>query len=200
MDFYDIHEQNKYSITVSKPEKVEELSDAFITQEELETLTGGSFWPHHTSNARTYLLNAVIEADVQELANKLDASGKKTLLIEDEDLLEVLKNNIPLAMFTPSTNEYARRGNRICYARKYKRKKKRATQGDVRAMWNMFTYAFHDKYGAWPPYTPGHQRSCALFKAFKDIVGWKRMRKHARDKENVKFYRQIWDNPEEYIS
>ena len=198
MEFYDIHDQNKYQITISKPENMEELSDLFVTQEEFKDLIGDNFW-YHDNSPRTITLKSVVENEVKEWADKLEASGNKTLRIEDEELLDILKQG-HLSDFTPGTDKYGRHGDRICYARRYKRVKKRATQGDVRNLWSYLQHGFRQKYGCYPSHIPMYKRGLTMFKAFKKIVGWRRVRAEIKDKEYVKFIRQIWNNPEEFIN
>lgn len=197
MEFYDIHEQTKYKITISKPEKMEELSDLFITKDELDDALGKHSYYFTGNNERTLLLNSVIASAVDEWGAKLDESGKKTLIIEDEELLDVLKEHY-VSDFDIS-GRYGRHGDRICYARRYKRKKTKPTQGDVRLLWNYLMYGFRDKFGCYPSHIPLYDRHLSMFNAYKKIVGWRLVRKQICDKTVVKFFRQIWDNPGEFI-
>ena len=196
MEFYDIHEQTPYQITVSKPENMEDLSDLFITGDELQDLVGRHSYV--SDKHSTIILSGVITAAVKELTEKLEASNKKTIRIDDEELLEVLKENY-LSAFTPQDSGFGRHGNTICYTRRYKRKKHTATQGDVTMMWSYLSYAFRNKFDTFPTHIPRYDRTINMFKAFKSIVGWRRVRTCIHDKKTVKFFRQIWDNPEEYI-
>lgn len=200
MKFYDIHEQTKYQVVVSRPENAEDLSDLFLTEEELLDMVGENYYLGNIgNNPRTITLNSVITADVKKWTDKLEESGKKTLRIEDEDLLEVLKQGY-ITNYTSGDDRFGRHGDRICYARRYKRVKKKATQGDVRNLWiHVFQCAFRSKYGCYMPHIPTYDRHLSLFKAMKDILGWRRCRKFMGSREDAKFYRQIWDNPEEFI-
>lgn len=196
MEFYDIVDQSDYQITVTKPEKVEDLSDMFITEEELRDMIGYNF-SIYGHEPRKIVLKKFVENEVQKWIDKLEASGKRTLLIEDQELLDVLKDGW-LCDYA-GTDKYGRHGDRICFARRYKRVKKKPTKSDVRDFWcHYFPSAFRDKYGCYPPHTPTYNRSVALFKAFKAIVGWRRIRSLVTD-HNAKFIRQIWDNPQEYM-
>lgn len=196
MDFYDIHEQTAYAVKVSKPENMEDLSDLFITEEELTDIVGRN--PFVGNHPVTITLKGVIEAEVKKLTDKLEASSKKTIPIDNEELLEVLKTGY-LSDYTPGCDLYGRHGDRICYARRYKRKKHKATQGDVKQLWDTFQYAFKDKYGCYPSHIPRYDRHLPMFRAWQKIIGWRRVRTHIHNKDTLKFYRQIWDNPEEYI-
>ena len=197
MDFYNIHDQTDYKITISKPESVEDLSDLFVTKDELEDIVGRGFYVYSTGPV-TFTLKKTVEREVRKWADKLDGSKKKSILIEDQELLDVLKGG-HVTDYTPDTTEYGRHGDRLCYARRYKREKTRATQGDVSSLWSTFSRAFKEKFGCYPSHIPRYDRHPTHFKAWKKILGWKVVRQCIYDKESAKFYRQIWDNPEEYI-
>ena len=195
--FYDVLAQTKYSITISRPDKVEELSDMFITKEELDALCGGNMY-FSGQGPTTRVLNAVVTTETMAWADKLVASGKKTLRIDDEDLLDVLKRGY-LSDYMDECTLYGRHGDRICYSRQFKRVKKKATQGDVTNLWRHMMYAFYDKYGCHPSHIPRYDRHIPMFKAWKKIIGWRAVRKRIGPSTNLKFYRLIWDNPEEHI-
>ena len=40
LGFYNVHEQSAYKIVVSKPENLTDISDLFISSQELKELTG----------------------------------------------------------------------------------------------------------------------------------------------------------------
>lgn len=198
MQFFDVHEQTKYRIIISKPETIDKISDDFISDDELKDLVGKNFWPPHSSEPRTYLLDNSITKELQTWADKLKASGKKTLLIEDDELLSVLKKDgCCIPDYVP---EFGRHGDRICYSRRYKRVKKKPTLTDVKEFWNrIFYHAFYTRFGAWPPYVPTYNRGLQAFKAWKKCLGWTACAKHMHDPKQKKFYRMIWDNPQEYM-
>lgn len=197
--FYDIHEQTKYKIVISRPENMEDLSDMFITSDELNDLIGKNhYYQSANSGERTLTLTSVVTAAVKEWTEKLEGSKKRTLLINDEELLDVLKSGY-FSDFIPDTTEFGRHGNRICYAKRYKRKKTKATKGDLRNLWNAFHFGFQKKHGCYPSHIPTYDRHLTMFKAYQKIVGWRAVRS-TTDKEQAKFFRQIWDNPEEYFS
>lgn len=198
MEFFDVLDQSRYSIQVSRPENVEELSDCFISKEELEELTGRCIHLYTRGKPARYLLSNTIRAEVKKWCDKLDASGKKSLPIDDEDLVCVLKDNY-LSEFTDN-DRYCRHGDRVGYSRRYVRVKKKPTQGDVRAFWiQIFPLAFRNKFGCYPPAISTYDRHLPLFNAWKKVIGWKACRKVMSDTDQVKFYKMIWDNPEEYV-
>lgn len=197
MKFFDIIEETPYKLVISRPENMEELSDLFVTEEELKELTGHSIYLHSAGIKRTILCENTIKKAVEEQISKLEASKKKTIVIDDDELLDILKHGY-LSDYT--NGEYCRRGNRLCYGRPYKRVKTKATQGDVNKLWNVFQYAFKSKFNCYPSHIPIRDRHLKMFKAWQQIVGWKRVRAACSNKEEAKFLRMIWDNPEEFIT
>jgi hypothetical protein len=197
MDFYDIQEQTKYRVVITKPKSVEDLSDLFISKDELEDLVGKHrFWAPSTSDTVcSVILRNEVTAAVERLVKKLETSKKKTIPIDDDELLEVLKMGY-VSDWTSS--DYGRHGDRLCYAKRYKRKKTKATQGDVRELWQAFALGFHKKFQTYPPHISTYDRHLSMFTAFQKIVGWRRVRS-TTTKQQAKFFRQIWDNPQEYI-
>jgi hypothetical protein len=196
MQFYDILEQTKYQIRISKPKNIEDLSDLFVSREELDELIG----PHRYINSdgeHISTMRAVVNQEIMKWGDKLIASGKKTLPIDDQDLLDVLKSGYVTDYTHPDTR-FGRHGDRICYARRYTRKKTKVTRGDVNDLWSFLFQGWYTKFKCWPAHVPRYDRSISMFKAFKKIVGWRLVRGHM-NKEYVQFYRQIWDNPEEHI-
>jgi|VirMetMinimDraft_7_1064189.scaffolds.fasta_scaffold00786_4 hypothetical protein len=198
MDFYDIHEQTKYKIVISKPKSMEDLSDLFISKDEIETLVGThrAWLPSSSDTLCIVILRSEVTAAVKRLINKLEASKKKTIPIDDDELLDVLKTGY-VSDWTDS-NKYGRHGSRFCYAKRYKRKKTKATQGDVRELWRAFAQGFYTRFRTYPPHISTYDRHLTMFTAFQEIVGWRRVRA-TTTKQQAKFFRQIWDNPKEYI-
>lgn len=196
-EFYDLHEQTKYQLVISSPRKMEDLSDLFISSDELTELIGPSYRSSRGYGERnTITLRDAVAADIKKLTDKLDASGKKSIPIDNEELLDVLKQGY-MSDFTADPT-YGRHGDRVCYTNRYQRKKHKATQSDVAALWLALQYGFKDKYDCYPSHITRWERHIGMFKAFKKIVGWRRILKHTSQPQ-TKFFRQIWDNPEEYF-
>ena len=191
MQFFDVHEHTKYMVEISRPESIDQLSDYFMSEDELKDMIGGHFYCPSTNTPRKFLCNDLITKELENWA------AKKTLIIEDEDLVDVLKTTYVSYYID---EKYGRHGNRICYARRYKRKKKKPTKGDVREFWiRIFSHAFMSKFGAWPPYFSTYDRHLSAFKAWQKVLGWKACSKHMHDPVQKKFFKMIWDNPEEYV-
>lgn len=200
MDFYDIQEQTKYKIVITKPKSMEDLSDLFISKDEIENLVGTrhrTWLPSSNDTVCSVILRSEVTAAVNQLANKLEASKKKTIPIDDDELLDVLKMGY-VSDWTEG-NKYGRHGERFCYSKRYKRKKTKATQTDVRALWQALAQGFYTRFRTYPPHITTYDRRLSMFTAFQEIVGWRRVRATTGDKEQAKFFRQIWDNPQEYF-
>ncbi len=190
--YYDVIEQSKYHIEVKMIDNLEDVSDVFYTHEEICTLTGESYISKHQ---RVIYFDDLIKKELENWSGQLEESGKKTIVIKDHELVETLKNSArSLADF--AGHKYMRRGDRIGYY--IKRKKTKATKGDLRTMWTHLEGAYHDKYTCWLPHIPGWVRTLTLFESLQDIVGYRRVRARMHE-DDVKFLRQIWYNPKEYF-
>ena len=199
--YFNVEEQSKYSVKVAAPTNMEDLSDAFITREELQQLTGnhGLYVAVNGKSAiTTVLFHTTIEAELTKYAERLDVSSHKSILIEDDELVEALKDGRARHVMDYIGRKYCRHGDRLRYFASRRRVKRNATKGDMRDFWSIFSDAFSAKYGTYLPHAPIWYRTLKLFKAYQKILGWRRCRKHM-NKDNAKFYRQVWDNPEEYI-
>ena len=192
--YYDIIEQGRYFVKVKPIEDLTEVSDVFYTFEEMQEICDGGYLSHTGMTIRHF--DSLITAELEKWAAKLDESGKKTVRITDQELVDVLKNNPNNTLSHYAGKEYMRRGDRICY---YKRRKKtKPTRGDLRTMWDVLTSGFKDKTGGYLPHIPGWCRNYALFVGLQGIVGYNTARKYFPD-DNAKFLRQIWYNPKEYF-
>ena len=200
--YYDITEQSRYGMTVTRPKKIEDLSDSFVTREELVELTGHQslYIADSPGSSTTLLFHELIKAEVTKYAERLEVSTKKSIRITDQELLEALKSQRARPMTMYSSHLYCRHGDRIKYYKARRRVKKTATKGDSSYMWSIFMNAFHNKHGTHMPFIPMWYRTLRLFKAYKKYIGWKAFRGAIRNKDQVKFFRQVWDNPEEYYS
>ncbi len=200
--YFDIQEQSRYGMIVTIPKEMSDLSDSFVTREELQDLTGNMnlYIANQPGATTTLMFHELIGAEVKKLVDQLDASDKKSVLIKDQELLDVLKNGRAYEMARYAGNEYCRHGDRIKYYKSRRRIKKTASKSDRNYMWSIFMNAFHEKYGTHMPFIPLWYRTLALFKAYKKLIGWKAFRAAINNKDQVKFFRQIWDNPEEYYS
>jgi hypothetical protein len=211
LTYYNVEHQNAYTITVSQVTSLEDLGDVFVTNEELNEL-GVSYsesiiahrlasvgLAHMKPNERLtrYTLKSSVEQALKHWRDKLIRSRKRTIVIEDQDLLAVLKDSIGVVQ-DHLGNKYCRRGDRLGYTTRYKRKQTKPTQANRTHLWEAMECGFRQKYGAWLPHCPRWMRQLNLFKAYKDCVGWRRTRQNLNS-ENAKWCRIIWDNPEEYF-
>ncbi len=189
--YYDIMDQSKYHVVVKPIEDLTEVSDNFYTYDEMNEITGGY---HSATSQRHVYFEKLMRTELEAWAAKLEASGKKSLVIDDHELVEALKmQQQPLSHYAGS--KYTRRMDRIGYYRK--RVKKRATMGDKRIMWDVLVSGWNAKYGAWLPHIPNWNRSHGLFKALQKATGYNTCRPFMPD--DYQWCRHIWYNTEEYF-
>lgn len=194
--YYNIEERDRFSISISCAKNVEDLSDNFIDSEDYRDLTGRAVY--HASGIVRNMIHSLIKSELETLMEQLVGSGKKTILIGDDELVTALKDphchNV--ADYIPG---YCRHGDRLQYSRTRRRRKTKVTKTDARDMWGIFGSAFFTKFGTHMPYVPMWYRRLTLFKVYKKLIGWRKMCGHM-ERNNIKFYREIWDNPEEHYS
>ena len=201
--YHDILSKTRYMIEIGPAVNIEDVSDEFIDSEEYRELTGNSMYGR-TAAPRTNVLHTVVKTELEMWAGKLEGCGRKSIVIDDEELVTALKHHFSSHVSDYVGETYCRHGDRLRYSVSRKRVKTKVTKTDARIMWSILHDAFHSKYGAHLPYTPVWYRRLALFNVYKKIVGWRaareRILKGHYTHSHLKFYRKIWDNPEEHYS
>jgi hypothetical protein len=210
-EYFDIVEETKYTITISKPANILELSDCFMTEEEIlerasiqqYTLRGMS-----PGTTKTIVDDEAIKRGVEHWVVELKRSGKKSIQITDQDLLDNLTTCIWSSnrnVRTITNQVYTKHGDRIL--RFVPRRKTRATRGDLRELWWDISRAWKEHVGTWTPHIPQYSQTPEFMAFFKKALGWRRVRKsmrrnydetRAQFRARVKFKRYIWDHPEEF--
>jgi hypothetical protein len=206
--FYNVIEQTRFHIKVSGViHNHEDLGDAFINLEELELLAGDNYMygMEALREPKSFFLNGSIKTSLLPYIEELEAnSKKKSVLIKDQALLDAIKSSHQ-TMSDYVGHDYGRHGNRIRYKSSLTRKQTKPLQSDKHNLWGYMTSGFYEKYDASFPYAKKWERNLELFCALKAIVGWKRTRAAMKGWERatpqqIKFYRQIWDNPKDYFN
>ncbi len=198
-EYFNVLEKTRYCMTIMKTESMADLEDSFISSDELRDLVGPTnYYMGGSPGPKMFFFHDVIEADLVKYTQRLEASGKRSIRIDDPDLVEALKDSRAKHLKEYTDENYCRHGSRIRYWSSRKRIKKAVTAGDVAQMWGIFSSAFQGKYGTYMPWPNSYNRTVALFNVFKKFTGWRACRKHMPD-NLVKWYRLIWDNPEEYL-
>lgn len=189
--YYDVVEQSKYHVTVKPIEDLADVGDTFYTHEEICELSGEKYFSQHQ---RIVYFDHLIIAELEKWADVLEGSGKKTVIMTDHELVEVLKQT-PSSLADFAGRKYMRHGDRIGYYRK--RKKKKATRGDLAIMWDVLVSGWNAKYGAWLPHIPRWNRSHGLFLALQKATGYNTCRPFMP--EDYQWCRHIWYNTKEYF-
>lgn len=186
-NLYQIESQSKYMMVITRINNIEDATDDFVTEEELDELLGEE--GHVNIYGATRRKSAIIAA-LTELRNKIVADGKRTILIKDDDLMEMFKET------GDSVSEYVdglrRVGNRLFLheANKPKAKKSHVTTLAYRVAQTVNKgnkFELEIKYAS--------QDVAAVVLLCKKLVSWDDIDFGTIDAELVGFMKEIWDNP-----
>jgi len=193
MRYYTIEAETKYYVELSGPVPIEEVTNEFVSEDELS-------YEGRYPRAGVMLRYDVIRKALDELCSKLEKSKKRTIQIKDQDLLDALCHERcePITELTGGT--FSRRKDRLCYPPK-PRKKVKPTKGDAKNLIRIAADAVYIEFGTWFPRIALVEYRAGLLLMFKKVFTWKQMRSFIprHDEKNLKFYKQIWDNPKEYL-
>ena len=86
---YNVDSQSKYGISITEIENIEDAGEHFINRSELDELGIGYIYSHN--NVHTF--DKKIKAALAILKRKIAKSGKKSCKIEDDELVDILKES-----------------------------------------------------------------------------------------------------------
>jgi hypothetical protein len=181
-------------IKLTKINNIEDAGDDFITEEELCEMLGEEY----NEDKHYYRYNviersqAIVEA-LGALIAEAKRLNKKTIIIKDNDLIEVLKRGSA----SDHVKGLRRVGNRLYLHDKKPNvpKKANVTMLAYRVQWTVnkgnkveieIKYANHD--------VPATIALCKKLVSWEDIV-WNADGYNMVDAETIGFCKQIWDNP-----
>lgn len=202
--FYNVISETEYTVEVLAVDKIEDVSNNFMTREELQEKVGPEvyLYEYKPYTQQHYRLDQKIKDALKYWANKLEASGKASIVIDDEDLLSFLRSSYYRVQDFLS-DDFARRKNKLTYnvRRRRKKIKTKPSKSDARHFWYALEHAFRITHGVYPGYIKARERTAKLFIALSPTIGWKAFRSclKAKDTETIKFYRMIWNKPQEYF-
>lgn len=87
MKMYNVEVQTKYHLEVERIDNIEDAGEAFMTEEEIQEITGKDYISHTT------YFDKKIKAEIQKLVNKIKKSTANSCKIEDDELVEMFKNS-----------------------------------------------------------------------------------------------------------
>lgn len=198
MELFTIQTQSKYMLVMNHIANIEDATDDFMTAEELCEIMGEEYnekrsYYHHFSG-RTLRREAIKEA-LSALVCEIREKGKKTILIKDEELMDVFKEGYTVSEFVEGLR---RVGNRLFLHEKKPNapKKSNVTTLAYRVQrtvnkGNKFEieikYANHD--------VPATIALCKKLVSWEDILWVDEHYNNGIDEEVIGFCKQIWDNP-----
>lgn len=186
-NLYQISTQTPYMMVITKIANIEDATDDFVTEEELDELLGDG----HINYYGLTIRKPAIIAALTELRNKIVADGKRTILIKDDDLMEMFKES------GHSVSDFVdglrRVGNRLFLheAKKPTAKKSHVTILAYRVAQTINKgnkFEIDIKYAA--------QDVAAVILLCQKLVSWDDIDfGNIDDAETIGFMKEIWDNP-----
>jgi len=195
MQLYTIAAQSKYMLFIEQIVDIEDAGDDFITAEEMCEMTGEEFNEarRYYFDDRVFRRDAIKEA-LGVLADEIRKTGKKSVLIKDDELLEVFKQGYSISEFAEG---FRRVGNRLFLQEKKPNGPKKANMNVLayrvqQTVNNGNKYEIEIKYASHD--VPGTIALCKKLVSWEDILWEDNGYKNVND-ETIGFCKQIWDNP-----
>jgi hypothetical protein len=108
MRIFNVITQTKYALHVKEIENIEDSGDSFLTEDEVNEITGRSWISNHN-----VVNHKTIKATLTNLVNKIKKSNSTSCKIEDEDLLKILKGGCNPVSVSDFVDGIRRSGNRL---------------------------------------------------------------------------------------
>lgn len=199
---YIVNLNNKYKVTITQIDNIEDATDDFMTFEEVAEMMGidpdtGYF------NCGDQIRHELIKEQLIALRQQAKDNGKKTIIIRDSELMEVFKDGYSVADFVPGMRRIGERlfieGGVQPEAKILKKKYNQAfntmmyricqTINKANKFVLDLTYVVNDRFGALD--------FVKKFISFDEIV-WN-MQYHTTDQETIDICRGMWDNLDAYF-
>lgn len=189
--YFNVEEETRYAVKIKAVKNLAEVGEAFYTREEVQERFDLTYVPEH---ARRYVNERLVSSQLAQLATQLENGDVRSVVIHDEELLEILKNE--------TVQKYAegvsRRGNRLVRWKARKRKQVRPRRKDGHILWNAVMHYIRDELGFFGPHIPRRDQSANYLKFLQRAVRWKHVAKYIHTDQR-RWCRMIWQKPEEYL-
>lgn len=189
--YYNIVEQTRYSLKIAPVKNIAECSDDFLTKADLIERFDAAYVSDYT---RSFTDHALVRAELEKIVGPLENEKIRSVVIEDEDLLAVIKEHGT----SRYVHEVRRRGNRISRWSPRPRKQIAPRKKDARTMWDAMTQYIREDVGQWPPHVRITDRTPSLLKFYQRAVRWKHIVKFIPENQK-RWARMVWQKPEEYL-
>jgi hypothetical protein len=189
---FEIEDQSKYHITISGLDNLEDAGEDFITKEELTEMG----ITQHYGGTRHF------DSKIKTALNQVLASikpGKKSAIIKDEDLLDMMKTT-----YYPASHwikNVRRVGNRL-----FKGSAKKEQAVPSFSNWKSLVYACNqflcNEYSVDMNINPGKSDRSDTINMYRTLLDWERDLKDWFDEgscyieEDVKWYKMMWEDSE----
>lgn len=211
MRVFFIEEQSRYYVKLVEIQNIEDAGDDFITEDDAVELLGKT--PIAYRSFHEFFLKERIVSELSTLKQEMLKKGKKSTIIRDEELVEVLKKS-PNSWEGGKISDYVeglrRVGNRLSLHKK--KEKTDPNKRDAKWFLDLCMYFLRDKHllhlelrGST---VDNVSQSSITF--IRSVVNWKEFEEwfnfnkdngphfHLRNyftADNLKLYKQVYDNP-----
>lgn len=195
---FTIEEESPFHIKPKQIENIEDADDIFYTEEELCELLGVKYFNSYGPIVK----RNKVEEELNRLKQKIIESGKKSIVIDNVELVEFFKSNDLLAV-SDYVKGLRRVGNRLSIHEKVERTsfKKRDVQSLINACINVVNsqakFTFELKYV--------HEDYVKAVELVKKLVTFEQVMEYVdedtwnRYTDHKRFFKDIWDNPEKIL-
>lgn len=219
MKYYDVLERNRYIMIVKECEDITELSDTFVTSEQLGDL---GHTHYYGSGKQKVFFEAQIRKTLQSWIDLIKPGCNSTRnttseilqLIEAVDtwklnhyLDDLNESGQPLYAVGAGQNPTIR--NQTAARAKPRKRSQRIIQRDYKSLIRLMTHGMYTKYDItieWDLYSYGFQSRVNFA---KKVLAWRDITKQVKEKsyfwgfsagsltkEDLVYIKQLWDNPE----
>lgn len=192
--FYAVTELNSYAIEIDRVTDITQAPDDFMTKEEMVDEYGLD--ENATYYSRIIVFESKLTEEIAMWAEKLRQSGKRSIEVTDEELIETLTTHT----FSPLSHYHEgllRKGNRFVLAAP-KEKKVGPTKKHASMLVSTITSQLWRKYRVDVTFKYIYDSYEASINAAKALIGsWEQIdwSVYQYSQEDIAMVKQVWDNP-----
>lgn len=202
---FSINHVNKYVIDITRFDRLEDVGDDFVTVEELKELLGAGPHQGYVGNG-LHIRMDLIKEKLLELIQLAKNDNKKSIIIDDDELVQVLQGKIDGQICAYSVgeivdNEGLRRvGNRLFIREDIANSKKLNELHREQYTWLIAhgIRSFNEKNKFVITLKSDHLDRCGAIEFLKKFMTFDEIEFNMKD-ENIDLKREMWDNPEKFF-
>jgi hypothetical protein len=202
---YVITSKTKYVTCIDRVDNIEDVDGDFYTYDEIQSITGG-----YCTAYGAHFHHETFKNDLAALVSKMNADGKKSIVIDDEDILDCFTTGIAgnISQYVPGTR---RIGNKIVLQESKKTTK--PNKKLLRTLVDIATWKIIRKYNVEFKQINIHSSYSGTINMIKRLIDWEDVFSLPEQKAITMFetwvvekirsltedelvaFKYIWDNP-----